>query len=74
MYEKPQYFTPDGFKRLPKNPYSGMSAVQRQALLKKKKLAASAGQPGKIKKGITLSDEAAASIAKVLSAMLNSRR
>jgi hypothetical protein len=76
MYEKPQYFTPDGFKRLPKNPYSDMSAAQRMELLKKKKLvrASLLKQPMQKATGITLSDEAAASIAKVLKEMLNSHR
>jgi hypothetical protein len=73
MYEKPQYFTPDGFKRLSKNPCSDLTASQRLDLLKKKKLAALLMQP-KNKGGITLSDEAAASIAKVLKGMLNSSR
>jgi hypothetical protein len=73
MYEKPQYFTPDGFKRLPKNPYSDLSAAKRLELLKKKKHLSSIQNTPKKKPGFTLSDEAAASIAKVIKAMLHSR-
>jgi hypothetical protein len=73
MYEKPQYFTPEGFKRLPKNPYSGKGLAQRLELLQKKKRDLATQQTMKKKPGMTLSDEAAAAIAKAISTMLHSR-
>jgi|WetSurMetagenome_2_1015567.scaffolds.fasta_scaffold78101_2 hypothetical protein len=73
MYEKPQYFTPEGFKRLPKNPYSSKAMAEHLELLRKKKRAMMTQLTVKKKPGITLSDEAAAAIAKVLSTMLHSR-
>ena len=73
MYEKPQYFTPDGFKRLSKNPYAGLNASQRLELLKKKRRAAILQRSMEKKDGAVISDKAAACIAKVLKEMLNSR-
>jgi hypothetical protein len=73
MYEKPQYFTPDGYKRLSKNPYSDPKIAYRLELLKKRKRAELL-KVTEINKGITISDEAAANIAKVLKQMLNDRR
>jgi hypothetical protein len=73
MYEKPQYFTPDGFKRLSKNPYSEMSELRRLKLLKKKWRFALMQRSLKKKYGATISDEAAACLAHVLKGMLNSR-
>jgi hypothetical protein len=73
MYEKPQYFTKDGFKRLSKNPHKdGQSLVplgdktkqiSSKVLLYKKNL------KGPLK-GAGISDEAARLIAGVLKGML----
>jgi hypothetical protein len=72
MYEKPQYLTPDGFRRLSKNPYSSLNEAQRRELLKKKKRISSLQQPMKKEGGVVISDKAAALIAKAISGMLNS--
>ena len=74
MYEKPQYFTPDGFRRLSTNPYSNQNTFRDQELLKKKKRAALLKGSARSGGGVTISDKAAASIAKVLKEMLNDRR
>jgi hypothetical protein len=74
MYEKPQYFTPDGYKRLSKNPYSDPKVAYRLELLKKLKRAELLKGAETKKSGITISDEAAAKIAMVLKEMLHSRR
>jgi len=73
MYEKPQYFTKDGFKRLAKNPHrDGQSLVplgdkteqpSSKALLHRKNLVRPIKGPG-------ISDEAAKLIADVLKGML----
>jgi hypothetical protein len=72
MYEKPQYLTPDGFKRLSKNPYSNLNAGQRLELLKKKNSSAPIQQSLKKGGGVVISDKAAALIAKAIKGMLNS--
>jgi hypothetical protein len=73
MFEKPQYFTKDGFKRLSKNPYGNAETLRQFALLKKKKTAeAMAGR--KSGQGLGISDEAAKLIAGVLKGMLNNPR
>jgi hypothetical protein len=72
MYEKPQYLTPDGLKRLSKNPYSSLSSAQRLELLKKKRRDIVLAQSIKKEGGIVISDKAAALIAKALKGMLNS--
>ena len=80
MYEKPQYLTPDGYRRMPKNPLSSKGGQARDtalALVRKKKqelLAKRLGRgtgPGKggPKKPV-LSDEAAQAIARAISGML----
>ena len=74
MYEKPQYLTPDGFKRLSKNPYSSLSAAQRLELLKKKNRVAPLQQSLQKGGGAVMSDKAAALIAKAIKGMLNSPR
>lgn len=74
MYEKPQYFTPDGFKRCAKNPHKdkGQSIVPLRGNMKqptskalhlKKNLKSPLKGPG-------ISDEAARLIAGVLKGML----
>jgi len=72
MFEKPQYFTPDGFKRLAKNPYKDPREQARLDALKKKNAILPAGAR-MLKKapGVTISDEAAKLIAGVLKGMLN---
>jgi hypothetical protein len=65
MYEKPQYFTKNGYKRLDKNPHRDDAPSFK--LIPKKKSAAKAQVP---KKGIKLSDNAAKMIALVLKDML----
>jgi hypothetical protein len=76
MYEKPQYLTPDGYRRSPKNPFSGKDLSSAQTALqllrdKKRELLArrmAASQPKQ-----ALSDEAARLIAQAISGMLKSR-
>jgi hypothetical protein len=65
MYEKPQYFTKDGYKRLNKNPHRDDAPTLK--LIPKKKPAASAQLPSK---GIKLSDKSAKMIALALKEML----
>jgi hypothetical protein len=77
MYETPQYLTPDGYRRLPKNPYRKKAQeleaklVDDPAIAQKKKVLA--GRiPGAQKKRpqLELSDEAAKLIAQALKGML----
>jgi hypothetical protein len=75
MFEKPQYFTKDGFKRCAKNPYKNqtqslvplgdkkMKQLPSKAILHKKNLKGPLKGPG-------ISDEAARLIAGVLKGML----
>jgi hypothetical protein len=73
MYEKPQYWTPQGFKRLAKNPFKDGKIVP---VLKKSPDSpadafALTRKPRK-KQQFTLTDEAAKQIADVLRGMLQS--
>jgi hypothetical protein len=71
MYEKPQYFTKDGFRRLDRNPYSSPELEHQLALIRKKKAALkSAGTLQLKNKKPAISDEAATLIAGVLKGML----
>ena len=75
MFEKPQYFTKDGFKRLAKNPYSNPELQRRLALIKRKKESDVAlRKNSKGTQGVGISDEAARLIAQVLKGMLASPR
>ncbi len=67
MYEHPQYFTPDGFKRLPKKPHKDArkKAVSRALTRKKKNSPASSGQ-----KKIVISPKQAKLIAKALKSVM----
>jgi hypothetical protein len=75
MFEKPQYLTPEGYRRMAKNPVSGKHRAANTALMliRKKKtefLAQRAGtNPGPGKKPV-LSEEAAKAIAMAISGML----
>ncbi|HAJ80410.1 MAG TPA: hypothetical protein DCO75_11640 [Fibrobacteres bacterium] len=75
MFEKPQYFTKDGFKRLPGNPYKTPELEKRLALLKKEKISAGRLLTNRnpLKK-TGISDEAATLIANVLKGMLGNSR
>jgi len=74
MYEKPQYFTPDGFKRLSKNPYKDPELQRQLVVMAKRKAVLSAdGKTLRKTPGVTISDEAAKLIAGVLKGMLNNR-
>jgi hypothetical protein len=66
MYEKPQYLTKDGYKRLDKNPYKKDSPTY--SLVPKKKTAAQL--PKVPNKGIKISDKTAKMIAMALKDML----
>ena len=66
MYEKPQYLTKDGYKRLDKNPHKGDAPIYK--LVPKKKTPA---QLQKVQnKGIKISDSTAKMIAMALKGML----
>jgi len=69
MYEKPQYLTPDGYRRAAKNPLksAGAGSNTRPSLPAVK---SSAGKPGKPKKGIRISEETAKAIAMAIKGML----
>ncbi len=68
MFEKPQYMTPEGFKRLAKNPYSDRLIAKRLLMLKKKR----SGLLDK-KGGGAVSDDAAKLIAEALKGLLHSK-
>jgi hypothetical protein len=68
MYEKPQYFTKDGYKRLDKNPHRDDAPTFK--LVPKKKALIKASLPQGPRKGIKLSDNAAKMIAMALKEML----
>lgn len=79
MYETPQYLTPGGYKRLPKNPYKKKleelqaKLVDGPAVLQKKKLLTTQARAmgmQKKKPQLELSDEAAKLIAQALKGML----
>ncbi len=67
MYEKPQYLTGDGFKRLDKNPHKDRSITYKLIPKKTSVPAISAQRP---QKGIHLSEEAAKAIAMAIKGML----
>jgi hypothetical protein len=69
MYEKPQYLTRDGYKRLDKNPHRDDAPVFK--LVPKKKAIQSVAVQ---RKGIKLSDKAAKMIATVLKDMLKEQK
>lgn len=79
MYEKPQYLTPDGYKRLAKNPFKGgLTAPLR---FSENRVGAKRGKSPlenysstfpAIKKRRGISDEAAKAIAAAIKGMLNS--
>lgn len=78
MYEKPQYLTPDGYRRSAKNPLSSPAShdtATALALIRKKKmelLARKAIPTGSASSGkkLVLSEEAAKAIAAAISGML----
>jgi hypothetical protein len=78
MYEKPQYLTPDGYRRMSKNPLkagTSLSPNNALTLIRKKKMELLAKKgvnqtSGSVKK-MVLSEEAAKAIAAAISGMLN---
>jgi hypothetical protein len=75
MYEKPQYLTPDGFRRTSKNPFAGRDVSSAQTalqLLRDKKKEMLARRVAGARPKMTLSDEAARLIAQAISGMLKS--
>lgn len=77
MYEKPQYLTPDGFRRKSKNPFktgenlnpnTALTLIRKKKmeLLAKKSAFSTAGSGTKL----ALSEEAAKAIAAAISGML----
>ena len=70
MYEKPQYFTKDGFKRLAKNPHKDSGKSLAPLVQKPKQLSSQALLRGRNIKGPGISDDAARLIANVLKGML----
>ena len=78
MYEKPQYLTPDGYRRMAKNPVKPGSRDPNTALtlIRKKKTellgkrSAPASGPGRKP---VLTDEAAKAIAAAISGMLRKK-
>lgn len=81
MYEKPQYLTPDGYKRLARNPCrSGRNASLKSGIeldKNKKKEARVRPQPSaKVRRSagkITLSEEGAKAIAQAIAGMMKNR-
>ncbi|MDD5675136.1 MAG: hypothetical protein PHC61_13285 [Chitinivibrionales bacterium] len=74
MYEKPQYLTNKGYKRLDKNPYTGKGAAQLKALQAKTKAdnaMLTKAQPGA--SGRSISPKAAMLIASALKVMLKEK-
>jgi len=69
MYEKPQYLTKDGYKRLDKNPHRNDAPTFK--LVPKKKTTSNLPVPTK---GIKISDKAAKMIAMVLKDMLKEQK
>jgi hypothetical protein len=75
MYEKPQYLTPDGYRRRPKNPFTGKDGTSAQTalqLLRDKKKELLTRRVAGARPKMTLSDEAARLIAQAISGMLKS--
>ena len=80
MYEKPQYLTPDGFRRSSKNPLKADASFNPNTaltLIRKKKMALLAKKnaytaAGSGKKPV-LSEEAAKAIAAAISGMLRKK-
>jgi len=77
MYETPQYLTPDGYRRMARNPYrkkleeSYDKPVDGPGALKKKKLlTAGTAQKHAKRRQLELSDKAALLIAQALKEML----
>ncbi len=72
MYEKPQYLTPDGYRRKAKNP-NKKKAVKKRLATKKGLPADTILPPGKIKKQAQkgISKEAAKLIAEAIKGMLH---
>ena len=70
MYEKPQYLTKDGYKRLDKNPHKNNAPTYK--LVPKKKTPAPL--PKVPKKGIKISDATAKMIAMALKDMLKEKK
>ena len=77
MYEKPQYLTPDGFRRSSKNPLkadTGFNPNTALSLIRKKKMELLAKKSipstGGSGKKLVLSEEAAKAIAAAISVML----
>jgi 3-deoxy-D-arabino-heptulosonate 7-phosphate (DAHP) synthase len=68
MFEKPQYLTKNGYKRLDKNPHKDGAASSRPPLKKPKEILAKIPATGK-----PISDKAAKMIAMVLKDMLKSK-
>lgn len=66
MFEKPQYLTPDGFRRSSKNPLKRKNVKK---VVSKKKLLSARNLPKNIQKGI--SPEAAKLIAQAIKGMLH---
>jgi hypothetical protein len=74
MYEHPQYFTKNGFKRLPKNPYSDNKTAMQISRFQEKARAVSLSRSIARTNDFCMSEEAAQLIAKVIKGMLHSRR
>jgi hypothetical protein len=70
MYEKPQYFTKDGFKRLAKNPHKDTGKSPTPLVQKPKQLSSQAVLRKKNLNGPGISDDTALLIANVLKGML----
>ena len=73
MYEKPQYLTPDGFKRRGSNPFKGGSDNNAEKKREAVKKQLSKWPPLKKPKGPVISDEAAKLIAEAIKGMLHSK-
>ena len=72
MYEKPQYLTPDGYKRAASNPLKGRARPVAPAKKPVVGGAAGAAPLVNLRKGKGLSPEAAKAVAQAISAMLKS--
>jgi hypothetical protein len=77
MYEKPQYLTPDGYRRMSKNPLKAGNSFNPNTaltLIRKKKMELLAkknmNQASGSGKKLVLSEEAAKAIAAAISGML----
>ncbi len=66
MFEKPQYITPDGYRRSSKNPFKKQKVTKAPA---KKKLLSARRLPKNVQKGI--SPDAAKLIARAIKGMLH---